>query len=328
MRYLINKSTNPYFNLALDEYAMKHIDCDEDFFFLWQNAPAVIVGKNQNTLEEINLKFIEENGIKVARRVSGGGAVYHDFGNLNFTFVINVDDPGKVNYKKYVQPIIDALDAMGLHAEASGRNDILVDGLKISGNAQRMANGKLMHHGTIMFDVDVEDLVQALNVDPDKITSKGVKSVRSRVTNIKEHLPEGTDLNKFWDELHYFLSNKGQDKEIILTDEDIAKIEFEAVNRFGTWDWIYGNSPEFNLKNGARFAGGRVETLVDVDEGKIQAIRFMGDYLGLEDVADIEERLVGVRFVRDDVATILSQFDLKKYFGTITQDEILSLLFD
>ncbi|WP_159648684.1 lipoate--protein ligase [Erysipelothrix aquatica] len=328
MRYLKNPSTNPYFNLALDEYAMKHIDCDEDFFFLWQNEPSVIIGKNQNTAEEINQKFIDEKGIKIARRVSGGGAVYHDIGNLNFTFVINVDDPGKVNYKKFVQPVIDALASMGVKAEASGRNDILVDGLKISGNAQRMANGKLMHHGTLMFDVDVETLVEALNVDPDKITSKGVKSVRSRVTNIKEHLPEGTTLQQFWDALQFYLSNEGKDEEIVLTDDDIAKIEYEAVNRFGTWDWIYGASPEFNLKNSKRFPGGRIEVLMHVTDGRIDSVRFIGDYLGIEDVEAIEQRMQGTRFNRADVTVVFEQFTLNKYFGTITLDEILSVMFD
>ncbi len=327
MRYILNKSLDPYFNLALDEYAMKHIDVDEDFFFLWQNAPSVIIGKNQNTAEEINQKFIDQNGIKVARRVSGGGAVYHDLGNLNFTFVISVDDPGKVNYKKYVQPIIDALESMGIKAEASGRNDILVDGLKISGNAQRMANGKLMHHGTIMFDLNIENMVKALNVDPDKITSKGVKSVRSRVTNIKEHLTHG-DIHEFWDNLHYYLSNKGQDQEIVLTEDDIAKIQAEADSKFSTWDWIYGASPEFNLKNSKRFSGGRLETLMNVVEGKIASIRFVGDYLGLEDVSEVENQLMGVRFDRSDVDGILSQIDLKKYFGLIDKGEILSLMFD
>lgn len=328
MRYLINKSSDPYFNLALDEYAMKHIDLDEDFFFLWRNEPAVIIGKNQNTAEEINQKFIDEHGVKVARRVSGGGAVYHDLGNLNFTFIINVDDPGKVNYKKYVQPIIDALKEMGIEAESSGRNDILVDGLKISGNAQRMANGKLMHHGTLLYDVDIENMVQALNVDPDKITSKGVKSVRSRVTNIKEHLDNSSDIFDFWEALQYFLSNKGQDKEIVLSDDEIAKIEFEAINRFGTWDWIYGASPEFNLKNSRRFAGGKVEVMMDVENAHIRSIRFIGDYLGLKDVADIEKRLENVRFKQSDVQAILNEFNLKTYFGKITQEEILSLIFE
>lgn len=328
MRYLINKSTDPYFNLALDEYAMKNIDIDEDFFFLWRNEPSVIIGKNQNTVEEINQTFIDENGIKVARRVSGGGAVYHDLGNLNFTFIINVDDPGKVNYKKYVQPIIDALKEMGITAEASGRNDILIDGLKISGNAQRMANGKLMHHGTLLYDVNLMNMVKALNVASDKYISKGFKSVRSRVTNIKEHLPNSTDIFDFWDSLQYYLSNKGQDKEIILSDEELDKIQFEAINRFGTWDWIYGESPQFDLVNEKRFAGGKLEIKMNVDNGYIQNVRFIGDYLGLKDVKTIEDRLIKTRFNRLDVDAILCNYDLKSYFGNITKDEILSLMFE
>ena len=328
MRYLMNKSTNPYFNLALYEYTMKHIDVDDEFFFLWRNDPAVIIGKNQNAVEEINQKYIDENGVKVARRVSGGGAVYHDLGNLNFTFVINVDDPGKVNYKKYVQPIIDALDSMGIKAEASGRNDILIDGLKISGNAQRVTNGKLMHHGTLLFDVNLEHMVQALNVAPDKFVSKGVKSVRSRVTNIKEHLPEDTDIFDFWDKLQYYLSNNGQDSEIILTDDDIAKIEFEAMNTFSTYDWVYGASPEFDMTNEKRFTGGKVEVKVKVDQGHIEDIRFYGDYLGVMDVKDIEDRSINTRFTITDVSAILDLSDVSLYFGNITKEEILTLIFD
>lgn len=327
MKYLLNPSTNPFYNLALDEYAMKHIEVDEDFFFLWQNEPSVIIGKNQNTLEEINQQFIEENNIHVARRVSGGGAVYHDFGNLNFTFIINVDDPGQVNYKKYVQPIIDALKVMGVTAEASGRNDILINGLKISGNAQRLANGKLMHHGTLIYDVNIEDMVAALNVSGDKIISKGAKSVRSRVTTIKEHLPNSTTLQDFWNELHYYLSNRNQDDEIKLTARDLEKIEHEARTRFSTWEWNYGYSPEFNYKNSQRFEGGRVEVLIDVSEGKIKGIRFRGDYLGLKDVKEIEQKLIGTPFRRGDVLEILNSFDLKLYLGSITSQEISSLMF-
>jgi lipoate-protein ligase A len=328
MRYLLNKSTNPYFNLALDEYALKHINLDEDFFFLWRNEPSVIIGKNQNTLEEINQAFIEKNNIKVARRVSGGGAVYHDLGNLNFTFIINVDNPGEVNYKKYVQPVIDALAQMGVNAQASGRNDILINGLKISGNAQRMANRKLMHHGTLLYDVNIEDLVQALHVAPDKYISNGVKSVRSRVTNIKEHLPNSTDIIDFWNSLHFFLSNKGKDQEIVLNETEIAKIEFEAMNRFATWDWIYGKSPEFNFVNMKRFKGGSLEIKADIKHGHIQSIRFIGDYLGLMDVNVIEKRLMNIRFNKADVDHMLRDYDLRTYFGEITKEEIMSLMFD
>lgn len=328
MRYIINKSTDPYFNLALDEYAMKHIDVEEDFFFLWQNKPSVIVGNNQNTVEEVNQAFIDKNNVKVARRVSGGGAVYHDFGNLNFTFIINVDDPGEVNYKKYVQPIIDALASMGVEANASGRNDILVNGLKISGNAQRMSNGKLMHHGTLLYDVNLEDMVQALNVAEDKYISKGVKSVRSRVTNIKEHLKDSGSIEDFWQALQYYLSNEGKDKEIVLSDKDLALIELEAANRFSTWNWIYGESPQFDLINSKRLDGGKLEIKLNVEKGYIKELRFFGDFLGLKDVSVIEDRLSNVRFSKGDVEEVLDNFDLKIYFGSISKDEILSLMFD
>lgn len=328
MRYIINKSTDPYFNLALDEYAMKHIDVKEDFFFLWQNSPSVIVGNNQNTVEEINQGFIDKNNIKVARRVSGGGAVYHDFGNLNFTFVINVDDPGEVNYKKYVQPIIDALASMGVVAEASGRNDILVDGLKISGNAQRMSNGKLMHHGTLLYDVNLEDMVQALNVAQDKFISKGVKSVRSRVTNIKDHLQGSPSIDDFWQALQYYLSNKGRDKEIVLSEKDISLIKLEAVNRFSTYNWIYGESPEFDFINSKRLKGGKLEVKINVDKGYIKDLRFIGDFLGLKDVKVIEDRLKNVRFTVSDVEDVLDNFDLNIYFGLISKEEILALMFN
>lgn len=327
MRYIINKSTNPYFNLALDEYALRQVDVDEDFFILWQNEPSVIIGKNQNTMEEINQAYIDEHGVKVARRVSGGGAVYHDFGNLNFTFIIKVDDPSTVNYKKYVQPIIDALGSMNIKAEASGRNDVLVDGLKISGNAQRMANGKLMHHGTILFDVDIEAMVQALSVDATKYVSKASKSVRSRVTNIKDHLPPNTTLEMFWEKLHYYLSNKNQDAEIVLSESDYEKINKRAQEQFSTWEWNYGASPDFDYHHKSRFDGGTLEVSAQVDQGVIKLLQFNGDFLGLEDVSAIEKALIGVRYDLASVKACLSQFDLSLYFGMISLKNILSLMF-
>jgi len=328
MRYLVNTSTDPYFNLALDEYAMQNIDVGEDYFFLWQNKPAIIIGKNQNTLEEINPQFVEDMGITVARRVSGGGAVFQDFGNLNFTIITNIADVNKVDFKKYVQPVIKALESMGVKAEASGRNDILIDGRKISGNAQRQEKGRLMHHGTLMFDVNVEHMVRALNVAEDKFISKAAKSVRSRVTNIKDYLPEGTTLTAFWEQLHYYLSNEGQDQEIILSDEQRAEVARIAQTKYAPWDWIYAKSPAFNYRNSERFSGGKIDVMVDVDEGHIKSVRFLGDYLGVNDVSEVETKLLGTRYVKDDVKQILEQLDFASYFGTITVDEVLRVLFE
>lgn len=328
MRYLINKSTNPYFNLAFDEYVLKHINIDEDFFYLWRNEPSVIVGKNQNTFEEINQPYIDNHHIKVARRVSGGGTVYHDLGNLNFTFIIKVDNPGEVNYKKFIQPMIDALNELGIQAETSSRNDILINGLKVSGNAQRMTNKKLMYHGTLLYDVNLEDLRQALHVNSNKYDSIAVKSVRSNVTNLKDYLPERSNISDFYNSLHFFLSNKGLDKEIVLNEADIAMIEFEAINRFATWDWIYGESPQFSVVNKKCIKNGYLGLKADVEHGYIQKISFENEYTDLKDISDIEERLKNIRFVRSDIEHILNDYDLHETFGEITKDDLLSLMFD
>lgn len=327
MKYIINKSTDPYFNLALDEYAMKHIECDEDFFFLWQNDNAIIIGNNQSALAEINEPFVKEKNIKVARRVSGGGAVYHDLGNLNFTIITNVKDPKDVNYRKYSEPIIKALASMGVNAEISGRNDIGINGLKVSGQAQSLYKGRLMHHGTLLYDVNLEVLVEALNVDPDKIVSKGIKSIRSRVTNIKEHMPKDEGIHVFWDKLQYFLSNEGKDEEIKLTEKDIEAVNKLADEKFRTWEWIYGKSPKHDLKNEKRFSGGKVIIHLDIEDNIIKDIQFLGDFLSLKDVKDVEQALIGTKYQFEDVNNVLSKFNLLHYFGTISKEEIIHLIF-
>jgi len=328
MKYILNSSTDPYYNLALEEYCLKNVDMDEDYFLLWQNAPSIIVGKNQNTFEEINPKFVDENSIHVARRISGGGAVYHDYGNLNFTFVANIEDAATVDFKKYAMPIIEALKTLGINADLSGRNDITIDGKKISGNAQRMYRKKLMQHGTLLFDVNIHDLVDSLNVKMDKITSKGIKSVRSRVTNIKEHLDREIDIKDFWELIHQYLSEDGRSEEILLTDDEKAEIKKMRDQRFSTWDWNYGVSPKFDIVNEKRFPGGKIEFAAEVKEGVIESIRFFGDYLGIRPVDEVEESLSGQKFEIDSVRTTLEQFSLGEYFGKITLDELLEVMFE
>ncbi|MHB1395141.1 MAG: lipoate--protein ligase [Clostridia bacterium] len=327
MKYIVNNNTNPYFNLALEEYCLKNLLHEEEFFILWQNEPSVIIGKNQNALEEVNFNFTNERNVKVARRISGGGAVYHDFGNLNFTFISKFEDIGTIDFKKFVQPVVDALETIGVKAELTGRNDITVDGKKVSGNAQRICSKRLMHHGTLLFDVNVEDLVNALNVKMDKITSKGIKSVRSRVANIKEYIDRNISINEFKELLHLYLSDNNKSKEIILSDIDINEIEKMKNTKFSTWEWNIGESPEFNIENEKRFNCGKIKFSASVLDGVIKSVKFHGDYLGVAPVDELENILAESRYEINEIRNKLEGVNLKKYFGDSSLDEILSVMF-
>lgn len=327
MRYIINNNKNPYYNIALEEYCLMNIDVGEDYFILWQNEPSIIVGKNQNTLKEINKKFVEENDVKVVRRISGGGAVYHDLGNLNFTFITRINKGEKTDFKKYARPIIDFLGDLGVEAELSGRNDIIVMGKKVSGNAQRLYRNRFMQHGTLLFDLNMENLANALNVSFDKIECKGIKSVRSRVGNIREFLKKDMDINKFKELLQKKLSNNYNSKEIILNSSDIKKIEESVNKKFSTWDWNYGKSPKFNYKGEKRFAGGKIEVLINVKNGLVENCKFYGDYLAIVDTEPIAKELIGIKYELDNIKNVLMKIDLSKYFGPITLEELLKVIF-
>ncbi|HQD41610.1 MAG TPA: lipoate--protein ligase, partial [Bacillota bacterium] len=281
MRYIINNSTNPYFNIALEEYCLMHVDPGEDYFLLWQNEPSIIIGRNQNTLEEINQRFVKERGIKVVRRISGGGAVYHDLGNLNFTFISRVEPGRPINFSVFVNPIINVLRELGVDATLVGRNDIVAYGKKISGNAQRLYRRKFLHHGTLLFDVNIEDLAEALNVSADKIESKGIKSIRSRVGNIREFLKEDMTIDEFRERLQRRLSNDYESEEIKLPEEAILRISETARDKFASWAWTYGESPPFNYRFEKRFPGGKVGVFIHIKEGLIRECKFYGDYLGV-----------------------------------------------
>lgn len=327
MRYIINNCKNPYYNIALEEYCLMNIDVGEDYFILWQNEPAIIVGKNQNTLEEINTKFVEENDVKVVRRISGGGAVYHDLGNLNYTFITSINDAENTDFRKYAQPIINILRELSVEAELSGRNDITVMGKKVSGNAQRLHRKKFMQHGTLLFDLNIDNLVQALNVSMDKIESKGIKSVRSRVGNIREFLKEDMDIESFKELLQRRLSNNYASKEIVLTEKDIKIIEDSAKNKFSTWDWNYGESPEFDYKGEKRFPGGKIGVLVKVKDGLMKDCKFYGDFLALLDTEPVIKKLKGLKYEKETIEKALKEIELDKHFGSITLGELLEVFF-
>ena len=329
MIFIKNDSKDPYFNLALEEYALKELDVDDDFFILWQNENTIVVGRNQNTIEEINSKAVKEKGVNVVRRMSGGGAVYHDLGNINYTFITRSDDDSKHNFKKFTRPIIDALDSLGIKAEFTGRNDITIDDKKISGNAQYYYQNKMLHHGTILFDVNPDILKDVLNVKADKIASKGIKSVKSRVTSISKHLKEQMTSGELREMLLKFIldTEDVSEKEYVLTKEDIANIQKLADEKYSTWDWVYGESPKFELQQSKRYKGGNLDIRLNVKNGLITDFKIFGDFFGNKDIKEIEELILNNRFEESHIRNILKDIDFNDYFLNITLDEFLECMF-
>jgi lipoate-protein ligase A len=323
-----NGVTDPSLNLAMEEYALKNLSSDKTYFLFYINQPSIIIGKNQNTAEEINAKYVQEKGIKVVRRLSGGGAVYHDLGNLNFSFITKDDGDSFHNFLKFTKPVIEALKELGINAELSGRNDILVEGRKISGNAQFSTKGRMFSHGTLLFDSNIDEVVNALNVKLDKIQSKGIKSVRSRVANIKEFLKEELTIEEFKQLLlQSIFKESGGIQTYEWTDEDMKAIHNLAEERYRNWDWNFGKSPKCNIQHSKRFAVGQVEIRLDVNKGMIETAKIYGDFFGVGDVSDIENRLIGTRYDQQEIKNKLNDIDLKYYFGNVSEDEFFSLFF-
>ena len=329
MIYIKNDCNKPQFNLALEEYVFNYLDQFDEIFLLWINEPTIVVGKHQNTIEEINIQYVKENNINVVRRLSGGGTVYHDLGNLNYTIISKNKDSNGFDFKTFSQPVIEVLADLGIHAEFTGRNDIVIDGKKFCGNAQYMRKGRVLHHGAILFDVELDVLAKALKVSQDKIVSKGVKSVRSRVTNIKEHLKEDITIEDFKELLLKHMFKDKEDMEVYeLTEEDLKNINKLMEERYMTWDWVYGQSPEFNIRKDRRFPSGKVEILIDVDNGFIKDIKFYGDFFGHGDLKDVEEKLVDIKYSEDEINEALKSIDVGYYFSGISQDELLKAIID
>lgn len=321
--------TDPRINLAIEEFALKNLDINEDGYLLFYiNEPSIIIGKNQNTIEEINTDYVETNGIQVVRRLSGGGAVYHDLGNLNFSFITKDEGESFMNFRKFTMPVIQALEKLGVNAELQGRNDILVNGRKISGNAQFATRGRMFTHGTLLFDSEIENVVSALKVRKDKIESKGIKSIRSRVANISEFLGEKMTTEQFRDLLlRYIFEEQDPIPEYKLTEADWEKIHEISEQRYQNWDWNYGKSPKFNIQHSHRFPVGQIEFRLDVNKGQITDCKIFGDFFGMGDVGDIEERLTGVNYERSQIAKVLEDVDIPHYFGNVTRDEIIELIY-
>jgi len=320
--------TDPRVNLAIEEHLLRNFDTEDDFLLFYINEPSIIIGRNQNTIEEINTPYVEEHGVHVVRRMSGGGAVYHDLGNLNFSFITKYASENFQNFRKFTDPVVAVLRDLGVDASLSGRNDILVGERKISGNAQYRSGGRMLSHGTLLFDTRLEDVVAALNVKQAKIESKGLKSVRSRVANICEFLDHGMDVHTFRTLLLEGIFAEFDSVPAYTLDEnDWAQIRQISDARYARWEWNYGHSPEFNIQRARRFPGGEVDVRIDVHKGEIRSLKIYGDFFGERDVSELEERLLGIRYERDSLRSALNGVNLKPYFGAVELEAFLDLLY-
>ncbi|NBB85422.1 MAG: lipoate--protein ligase [Bacteroidetes bacterium] len=329
MRYIdTTPTTDPTLNLAMEEHVLRSFPAEEDYVVFYVNEPSIIIGRNQNTLEEINAAYVEANDIHVVRRISGGGAVYHDHGNLNFSFITDYAMNRLNNFQHFTRPVIEALDALGVPAELQGRNDIVVDGRKVSGNAQYSTGSRMFSHGTLLFDSNLGEVQHALEVKQGKIESKGHKSVRSRVANIVEFLDDDSltveDLRA-----HLLASFKAAQDVTVYepTDADWAAAEELAEAKYRTWAWNYGASPDFDVQRARRFDIGEVDIRLNISDGRIQEIAIFGDFLGHADVAALEEQLQGTPYRLDTLTAALDDTDVPSYFGGLSQQDFLQILY-
>jgi len=326
MIYIKNEDNRPQFNLALEQYVFENLDQFDEIFLLWINEPSIIVGKNQNTIEEINLDYIKENGINVVRRLSGGGAVYHDYGNLNYTIISKSNESSAFNFETFSRPVIEVLGQLGINAEFTGRNDITIGGQKFCGNAQYMKKGRVLHHGAMLFDTDLTVLGDALKVSQDKIASKGVKSVRSRVTNIVDHLEEKITVEDFKELLLNHMFKGMEIQEYKLTEEDLENINKLMEERYNTWEWNFGESPKFNIEKSKRFPAGKIETKIDVKDGIIKSLKIYGDFFGGGEISTVEDMFKGVKYKEEDIKNVLDNIDIPYYFAKISKEELLDCI--
>ncbi|MCL2244808.1 MAG: lipoate--protein ligase [Treponema sp.] len=328
--YIESRVTDPAYNLALEQFVFDSLDRANSYIMLWQNHSSIIVGKNQNTSAEVNASFVNANNISVVRRLSGGGAVYHDLGNLNYTFITDASTDNIINIAVFCKPILEALNSFGVPAEIKGRNDMTIEDKKISGNAQYIRKGRVLHHGTLLYDSCTEMLTKALNVSDDKIESKGIKSIKSRVSNIRPFMKNDMSINEFWDALKKHLFIAFEMKEYCLSPSESAEIQKLRENRYSKWEWNYGASPAYNIRKNRRIEGcGNIEILLDVEKhGVIKNAAFFGDFFGNSDTSELAAYLSGCRLEYDDLKLKLGSINLSRYFHNINEDVFISLLLE
>ncbi len=326
MLLVLGENTVPALNLAAEEYLLKSFD--EEVFFLWRNAPSIIIGKNQNAYSEIDINYVKEKNITVVRRQTGGGAVFHDLGNVNFSYITSYYEGEDISFERFTRPVCGFINTLGAKAEFAGRNDIVIDGQKISGNAQTVWKNRLLHHGTLLFDANMTDLSKALTVNPLKIQSKGIKSVRARVTNIAAHITEKITVEQFMLRLFEFTLRSSENARIYrFTKEDMEQIEALSKAKYACWDWNFGENPSYSFKKSAKYTAGIIEIGMNIENERIKEISIKGDFFASGEISVLEERLKGLPHKEEEIRKALKGFDLTPCIGAISEDELLAVLF-
>ncbi|AEM68915.1 lipoate--protein ligase [Mycoplasma putrefaciens] len=329
---LISNYHDPAINLAIEEYLTYNYDSKDPIVFFWQNANTIVVGRNQNTFAEINLTEAWKDGVKIIKRNTGGGTVYQDLGNVCFSLIVDntTDD---VDYQKALQPIITYLNAKNIHAQFSGRNDMVIDGYKVSGNAQLKTNQKTLVHGTLLFDVDLTKIAKYLIVDPEKLKHQQIRSKPARVRNIKnffDDLKIDIDLETFiQDVIDSYVQNE-QINWIKLTDQQINAINKAKLEKYDRWEWNFGRNTQFSLnKKKYLESKGFIQISLDVSNGVIQDIKIYGDFLGTKGTEELEKSLISIKFKKEEIEKVLNKFDLEEIFAkNFTSDDFTGLLFE
>lgn len=325
---LVNlESISPYFNLAAEEYFLQQTS--ENIVMLWQNDNTIVIGRYQNTIAEINAEYVEKKKINVVRRLTGGGAVFHDIGNVNFTFIKNINDEDKaIDFSNFLKPILAAIRQLGVPAEFSGRNDIVVDGKKISGNAMAFFKNRVLEHGTLLFSSEQTDIASALKADPLKFTDKAVKSVRKRVANISEYMETKMNVSEFKSFIvHYMIENQGVSEIKPLTTDETDSIRKLAEEKYNTWEWNYGKSPKYTLNRRIRTRGGILQAMTDVQNGHIQNVKFYGDFFSKNNPDILAAKFIGTEHSKDNLIPLIHQVKIDDYFYNVSENDLLQLLF-
>jgi lipoate-protein ligase A len=321
-----SQTNNPAFNLATEEFLLKNKN--EDCFYLYINKPSIIVGKHQNSLAEINMDYVKEHRIDVIRRLSGGGAVFHDPGNLNFSFIKKDQTDESVDFGKYTKPILEVLKSLDIDAKFEGRNDLTIKGKKFSGNAKCFYNGKILQHGTLLFSSKLPDLSKALKINPLKYQDKAVKSVRSRVTNISEHLNHTLSLQEFEERiLDHIMKLYNDSQWYEFTNSDIEAINKLVEEKYNTWEWNFGHFPKYNFQKGIKTSGGHVEINMEVQKGVIKNVKLFGDFFNTKDISELENLLTGIPHHHQQIKEQLAKIEVSQFIAQITEEELINGLF-